>query len=155
MEPRLLGRKEPLPWTNSTLLGSTDDVADLRQRPGKDIVVLGSGELVVLLMRRNLVDGYILLIHPLVLGTGRRPFSEGISPANLRLASIRTSTTGVVIATYEARSVSRPSTCSTSSSPRGFPHGTSRSAAYANNLACDCGVRCGTEKNDHRDHVFR
>ena len=61
---------EPLPWKNSALLDgdAADAVADLRQRPGRDIAVLGSGVLVQSLMRRNLVDEYNLLVHPLVLG---------------------------------------------------------------------------------------
>jgi len=51
-------------------------VAELRAQPGKDVVVLGSGQLVASLMRRNLVDEYVLLIHPLVLGSGRRLFTD-------------------------------------------------------------------------------
>jgi dihydrofolate reductase len=69
---------EPLPWKNSTLLegDAAAAVARLKEQPGKDIVVLGSGELVRSLMRRNLVDDYVLLIHPLVLGSGRRLFAD-------------------------------------------------------------------------------
>jgi dihydrofolate reductase len=77
-------------------------VARLKEQPGKDIVILGSGELVQSLMRRNLVDEYVLLIHPLVLGSGRRLFTDGGSFAALRLVGTRTTTTGVVIATYRA-----------------------------------------------------
>jgi dihydrofolate reductase len=92
---------EPLPWKNSTLLegDAADAVARLKKQPGKDIVVLGSGELVRSLMRRNLVDEYVLLIHPLVLGSGRRLFADGAF-ASLRLVDARPTTTGVVIATY-------------------------------------------------------
>jgi dihydrofolate reductase len=64
-------------------------------------VVLGSGELVQSLMRRNLVDEYVLLIHPLVLGSGRRLFIDGGASAALRLVDTKTTTTGVVIATYQ------------------------------------------------------
>jgi dihydrofolate reductase len=94
---------EPLPWANSTLLGgdAAEAVAKLRQQPGKDMVVLGSGELVQSLMRRNLVDQYVLLIHPLVLGSGRRLFPDGGPLAALRLVNTTTTTTGVVIATYQ------------------------------------------------------
>jgi dihydrofolate reductase len=63
--------------------------------------VLGSGELVQSLMRRNLVDQYALLIHPLVLGSGRRLFADGGPFAALRLVDTRTTPTGVVIATYQ------------------------------------------------------
>ena len=77
-------------------------MARLKEEGGKDLVVLGSGELVQSLMRRNLVDEYVLLIHPLVLGSGRRLFADGGALAALRLVDTRTTTTGVVIATYAA-----------------------------------------------------
>ena len=94
---------EPLPWRNSTLLegDATEAVARLKQQPGKDIVVLGSGELVQSLRRRDLVDRYLLLIHPLVLGSGRRLFPDGAPAGSLRLVDAVTTTTGVVIATYD------------------------------------------------------
>jgi dihydrofolate reductase len=95
--------KEPLPWINSTLLKGDvpGAVAGLRAQPGKDIVVLGSGELVQTLMQHNLVDQYVLLIHPLVLGSGRRLFADGSAFAALHLVDTKTTTTGVVIATYQ------------------------------------------------------
>jgi dihydrofolate reductase len=95
--------QEPLPWQSSTLLAgdAADAVARLKEQPGADIVVLGSGELVQSLRRRNLVDRYVLLIHPLILGTGRRLFPDGAAPTTLRLVDSKTTTTGVVIATYE------------------------------------------------------
>ena len=94
---------EPLPWSNSTLLKGdiAEAVARLKGQPGGDIGVLGSGELVQSLMRHNLVDKYVLMIHPLVLGSGRRLFPEGSPFATLRLTNSVTTTTGVVIATYE------------------------------------------------------
>jgi dihydrofolate reductase len=94
---------EPLPWINSTLLkgDAADKVARLKDQPGNDIVILGSGELVQSLMRRNLIDEYVLLIHPLVLGSGRRLFIDGSPFTGLRLVDARTTTTGVVIATYQ------------------------------------------------------
>ena len=95
--------KEPLPWINSTLLkgDAAEAVARLKAQPGKDFVVLGSGVLLQSLMRRNLVDEWVLLIHPLVLGSGRRLFTDGGAFATLRLVDTKTSTTGVVIATYQ------------------------------------------------------
>ena len=94
---------EPLPWKNSTLLegDAADAVADLKQQPGPDLAILGSGELIQSLRRRNLIDEYVLLIHPLVLGSGRRLFPDGTSPADLRLVDSVTTTTGVMIATYQ------------------------------------------------------
>ena len=96
--------KEPLPWINSTLLkgDAADAVARLREQPAKDIVILGSGALVKSLMRRNLIDEYVLSIHPLILGSGRRLFPDDGTFAALRLANTRTTTTGVVIATYQS-----------------------------------------------------
>jgi dihydrofolate reductase len=96
--------EEPLPWSNSRLLegDAAEAVARLRRQPGKDLTMLGSGELVQSLRRRNLVDRYVLLIHPLVLGSGRRLFPDGGGFAALRLVDTVTTTTGVVIATYQA-----------------------------------------------------
>jgi dihydrofolate reductase len=95
--------KEPLSWSNSTLLkgDAAEAVARLKQEPGKDLVVMGSGELVQSLMRRNLIDEYVLLIHPLVLGSGRHLFTDGGAFAALRLVSAKTTNNGVVIATYQ------------------------------------------------------
>jgi dihydrofolate reductase len=95
--------KEPLPWMNSTLLkgDAAEAVARLKEQPGKDIVVLGSGDLLQSLMRCNLIDEYVLQIHPLILGSGRRLFTDGDSRAALRLVDTKTTSTGVIIATYQ------------------------------------------------------
>jgi dihydrofolate reductase len=92
---------EPLPWQNSTLLkgDAADAVEELKR--DQDLGVLGSGELLQSLMRRNLVDQYLLLIHPLVLGAGRRLFADGATFGALRLVDSVTTTTGVIIATYQ------------------------------------------------------
>ncbi|MFC9969867.1 dihydrofolate reductase family protein [Spirillospora sp. NPDC127200] len=93
---------EPLPWRNSTLLkGDAEDaVADLKDRLDHNLVVFGSGDLLRTLMARGLVDEYVLQIHPLVLGEGRRLFPEGAPGASLRLTRSITTGTGVVIAVY-------------------------------------------------------
>ncbi|MEO5875461.1 MAG: dihydrofolate reductase family protein [Streptosporangiaceae bacterium] len=95
-------RAEPLPWVNSTLLkgDAAEAVAELKQQPGKDIVVMGSGDLLQTLIRHDLIDEYMLLIHPLVVGSGHRLFPDGGPFAALRLVDTVSSTTGVVIATY-------------------------------------------------------
>jgi dihydrofolate reductase len=95
--------REPLPWPNSTLLSADvgDAVARLRQQPGRDLHVMGSGELIQTLMGHDLIDEYLLLLHPLVLGAGRRLFGDGGPPASLRLVDSTASTTGVLIATYQ------------------------------------------------------
>ena len=95
--------KEPLPWQNSTLLkgDAAEAVTRLKGQPGKDYLILGSGMLVQSLMRRNLIDEYILLIHPLVLGSGRHLFADSDETTALRLVDTKTTTTGVIIATYQ------------------------------------------------------
>jgi dihydrofolate reductase len=95
--------QEPLPWRNSTLLAgdAVEAVTKLKAESGEDIGVLGSGELVRSLMRHGLVDEFVLMIHPLVLGSGRRLFDDGGALAALRLVDSVTTTTGVLIATYQ------------------------------------------------------
>ncbi|MGH2351898.1 MAG: dihydrofolate reductase family protein [Chloroflexota bacterium] len=95
--------KEPLAWRNSTLLkgDAAAAVATLKEQSGENLVVFGSGELVQSLIRRNLIDEYVLLTHPLVLGRGRRLFADGCPTIALRLVDTQTTTTGVVIATYQ------------------------------------------------------
>jgi dihydrofolate reductase len=90
---------EPLPWENSTLLeGDPAAVAELK-REVEHLTVIGSGELVRSLLGAGLIDEYVLLIHPLVLGSGRRLFPDGVF-ASLRLVDSVVTTTGVVIGTY-------------------------------------------------------
>jgi dihydrofolate reductase len=104
--------QEPLPWRNSTLLqgDATEAVARLKGELDKDLLILGSGELAQSLMRSNLVDEYVLLIHPLVLGSGRRLFPEGSPSVTLRLVDTKTTSTGVVIATYQPAEPAAPQT---------------------------------------------
>jgi dihydrofolate reductase len=94
--------REPLPWQNSTLLkgDAADAVRELRATTDTDLVVLGSGDLIQTLMSNDLIDEYIVLIHPLVLGTGRRLFENGGPPATLDLVDTKMTTTGVIIARY-------------------------------------------------------
>ena len=98
--------KEPLPWSNSTLLkgDAAQAVSQLKQQPGKDLLIMGSGELIQSLMRANLIDDYVLLLHPLVLGSGRRLFPDGGAAATLRLVATSTTDKGVMIATYQPAS---------------------------------------------------
>ena len=93
----------PLAWRNATLLegDAADAVAALKEQSGEDLGVLGSGDLIQSLMRRDLIDQWVILIHPLVLGAGRRLFPDRGAAASFRLTGTRATTTGVVIATYE------------------------------------------------------
>jgi dihydrofolate reductase len=91
-----------LDWPNSTLLHGDvpSAVADLKQRSEANLVVMGSGVLISSLMAADVIDEYLLMIAPLVLGAGRRLFAGG-THAPLRLLETSTASTGVVIATYE------------------------------------------------------
>jgi dihydrofolate reductase len=94
--------KAPLPWQNSTLIQGdvAAGVAKLKAGNGKAIQVIGSATLVDTLARHNLVDEYRLMIHPIVMGTGKRLFREPGTSARLRLVDSKASSTGVLIATY-------------------------------------------------------
>ena len=97
---------EPLPWQNSTLLkgDAADAVAKLKKDHDKTLVIFGSGVLVQSLIRRDLIDEYVLQIHPLVLGKGRRLFPDDSSLTNFSLVDSVTTGTGVIIATYRPAS---------------------------------------------------
>ena len=95
--------REPLAWQSSTLLAgeAAETVGRLKETAGKDIVVLGSGDLLQTLMRHGIIDVYVLLIHPLVLGPGRRLFNNDAHRSAFRLVKSVPTTTGVVIAMYQ------------------------------------------------------
>ena len=91
-----------LEWPNSTLLHGDVPAAveDLKQSSSTNLVIMGSGVLIGSLMAADLIDEYLLMIAPLVLGTGRRLFA-GDRRAPLRLVESSTASTGVLIVTYE------------------------------------------------------
>jgi dihydrofolate reductase len=97
-------------WRNSRILGEdlTAELTELKAQPGGDIVVFGSSELIRTLVAADLIDEYTLLVFPLVLGTGKRMFADGIAPTTLTLLGIETSTTGVVVMTYRRREQTQP-----------------------------------------------
>jgi dihydrofolate reductase len=92
-----------LEWSNSFLIegDAADGLAALKQEDGPELQVHGSSNLIQSLLRHNLVDEYRLWIFPVVIGSGKRLFSDGAIPAGLRLVDSKVSTTGVVIGTYE------------------------------------------------------
>ncbi len=96
------GRTEPLAWNNShTIRGDVaDEVRRLKERSGDDIVVFGSGELARYLIRHDLVDEYRLLVYPIVLGSGKRLFGDGVS-VTLQLTDSKAFPSGVVALTYK------------------------------------------------------
>ena len=92
-----------LNWSNSQRLGGDpwSAVRDLKAQGDGNIAVLGSGMLVQDLIANNLVDGYRLFVHPLLLGTGKRLFREMDRPRQLKLVDWTATTTGVLMLTYE------------------------------------------------------
>ena len=94
--------QEPLPWPNSTLLRGdiADAVRALKAESSGVLAIMGSGVLIGSLMVADLIDEYLLMIHPLVLGSGRRLFPDN-AHLPLRLTSSTTTPTGMLIATYE------------------------------------------------------
>jgi dihydrofolate reductase len=96
---------EPLPWQNSILLSGDParNVTDLKAEPGPDLGIVGSGQLVRSLLAANLIDRYLLLIFPLVLGQGRRLFDESGPGVDFELVDSVTTSKGVIIASYQPR----------------------------------------------------
>jgi dihydrofolate reductase len=95
--------EEPLQWQNSTLIG--DDVAEvisrLKEQPGKDISISGSPTLVRSLLQDGLLDELRLMLHPIVVGSGKRLFEDGGDQKALQLVDSRTFSTGVLYLTYQ------------------------------------------------------
>jgi dihydrofolate reductase len=89
-------------WSNSTLINAntTDRIAELKRQPGKDISISGSGALVRSLLREGLLDELRLMVHPVVVGSGKRLFEPGEGRKSLELVDSMTFGTGVVYLTY-------------------------------------------------------
>ncbi len=94
---------ETVEWNNSTLLHeiNPDDIVALKNEVGKDIVIYGSASIVQALTTLGLIDEYQLLVHPVVLGGGKRLFKEGSDRTALRLVETKTFDSGVVLLTYQ------------------------------------------------------
>ncbi len=88
-------------WKNSVFLKSLADIEKLKKTDGSDLHVSGSGELIQLLLKNDLVDELWPLIHPLTLGTGKKLFGDGTIPAAFTLTESLVSPTGVIIANYK------------------------------------------------------
>src|SRR6266581_7413093 len=92
-----------LDWNNSRLIKTNvvEEVKKLKQQPGKDILVYGSGKLVNTLLQHDLVDELRLMVHPVVLGSGRRLFDENAEAMKvLKLAASKTFPSGIVLLSY-------------------------------------------------------
>ena len=95
--------EEPLEWNNSTLIKGNvaEAVVKLKRQPGKDITILGSGGLVRSLLRDGLLDELRLMVHPVVMGCGKRLFEEGGDQKTLELVDSKTFGTGILYLTYQ------------------------------------------------------
>jgi dihydrofolate reductase len=90
-------------WQNTTLIKGdvAEEVAKLKEAPGKNITVLGSGDLVQTLMRNDLVDEFSLTVHPIVLGSGKRLFRGADDVRKLKLVDSTPTSTGSLMLTYK------------------------------------------------------
>ena len=94
--------QEPLGWNNSTLIEGNvaEEVAELKQQTGRDVLIFGSGQLVNALMRRDLIHEYRLMVFPVIVGSGKRLSEGGNDTTVLRLVDTETFGSGVVVLTY-------------------------------------------------------
>jgi len=95
--------QEPLEWNNSSLIAGdiAEEVGRLKQQPGKDILVFGSGKLARTLMEHDLIDEYRLMVIPVVVGKGKRLFGDLGETRAMRLADMKpVGPDGVLILTY-------------------------------------------------------
>ena len=88
-------------WKNTVFLNSLTDIKKLKDSEGSDIQVHGSGELIQLLLKNDLVDELWLKIHPLILGKGKKLFNNGTIPAAFTLTESTVTSTGVIIVNYK------------------------------------------------------
>ena len=91
-------------WNNSTVIKGdvAKEVARLKQEPGGNILVYGSGELVKTLMEHDLVDELVLMVFPVVLGTGKRLFQDGVDRTALKLVETKPAGSVVILTLQRA-----------------------------------------------------
>jgi dihydrofolate reductase len=95
--------EEPLEWQNSTLIGDNvaEEISRLKEQPGKDISISGSPTLVRSLLEEDLLDELRLMVHPIVVGSGKRLFEDGGDQKALQLVDSKIFSTGVVYLSYQ------------------------------------------------------
>ena len=104
--PKFVVSSDPatkLDWPNSTLVHGDIPaaVADLKQSGTGDLTIMGSGRLIRSLLPHGLIDEFLLMIHPIVLGSGQRLFEPDNHVTELRLVDSTPTTKGVILATYQ------------------------------------------------------
>jgi dihydrofolate reductase len=89
-------------WNNSTIINDNveEEIKALKEQPGKDILIFGSADLVNTLMGHDLIDEYRLMVFPVVVGGGKRLFTEGSATKTLKLLEANSFASGVVVLTY-------------------------------------------------------
>ncbi|MGH2353384.1 MAG: dihydrofolate reductase family protein [Chloroflexota bacterium] len=94
--------EEPLEWSNSTLIKENiaEEISALKNQPGKDIVISGSATLVRSLLGYGLLDELKLMVHPILVGRGKRLFKDEAGTKRLELVDSKTFSTGVLYLTY-------------------------------------------------------
>ncbi|MDB5086645.1 MAG: dihydrofolate reductase [Mucilaginibacter sp.] len=95
---------EKVGWNNSTIIKKNiaAEIGKLKQQPGNEIMLEGSAELVQLLMEANLVDEYRLMVHPVIMGSGKRLFRDGMHTAGLKLVKTQSLDAGVIVLYYQS-----------------------------------------------------
>jgi dihydrofolate reductase len=92
-------------WNNTTVIDGNvvDAIRTLRAQPGKDLLLSGSGTLVRSLIPHDVIDEYRLMVHPIVLGKGKRLFSGDEPERVLRLTGVKQFASGVTVLSYEPK----------------------------------------------------
>ena len=103
--PKYVVTSRPLraQWNNSTIIqrNVVEAIATLKEQPGQDILIEGSATLVESLAQAGLIDEYRLLVHPSIMGSGKRFFRDGMSLTKLKLVESKPLSLGVVLLSYE------------------------------------------------------
>ena len=92
---------QPLSWRNSRRLAGLEALAEVKRTPGPDLIIQGSSTLYPQLLAADLLDELVLMVFPLVLGTGKRLFGDGTPAGAMRMVEHETTPAGTIIATYE------------------------------------------------------
>jgi dihydrofolate reductase len=95
---------EKADWNNSTIIKGDiiEEIAKLKQEPGQNILINGSAILVKSLMPTDIIDEYRFLVHPIIMGSGRRFFKDGMSTTKLKLVKTEAFPLGVVLLCYRS-----------------------------------------------------